>query len=707
VRISLAHLRRYCPALPADPAAARDLLDDVGVEVKRVEESALGPLFVLELLANRGDHRCYAGVAREVVGRLGGGVELPERAVLELGVGAVAVTLETELCSVYTATVVELDPAGGALPPAVLVPLAAAGIKSGLAAVDASNLVNLELGQPAHFFDADAIAGGIVVRLSRAGERAWPLFEPAAVTLPAGTLVVADEEEKILGIAGVIGCEESKTTAATRRAVLETAAFDPVAVRVASRALRISTDASARFERGPDPTLPPVGAGRVVYLLETHAGARRAGPTLVAGDWRDPHRTIPLDLDRLAAHFLRPFAAGEVRERLARYGFSFAGAAGAGDGDGAAAARRLRVVVPPHRLWDVENPEDLYEEVARSVGYDELPIELPAVSSGILPTPRQRAKERVEEVLLGMGFYEVVTDAFYDRKMPERLGLPEVHPLSRHVETVNALDSSFSLLKNNCLAQAVAAVADNLRFGTEDLKLYEWTRTFHPDPAAANGVCSERRMLWLIAHGRAAAGWAAPPRPADVWYLEGIVEELAAELRLPLTVGRPRPDAPLSLCLHPYRQGTVLLGGEEVGIFGEVAPALLRSFRVKRGRPCYLELDAEALRLEEGTPEFTLPPPRPPSVRMLAFTLPQRVAAGEVVRVLERYGPFWLAEVSIVDSYAHEEAGRPVRTVTFALAYRNDQTEHSVEELNQVTAALVAAVEGSLGERGVHLRAGD
>jgi phenylalanyl-tRNA synthetase beta chain len=250
----------------------------------------------------------------------------------------------------------------------------------------------------------------------------------------------------------------------------------------------------------------------------------------------------------------------------------------------------------------------------------------------------------------------------------------------------------------------VAAVADNLRFGTEDLKLYEWTRTFHPDPAAANGVCSERRMLWLIANGRAAAGWAAPPRPADVWYLEGIVEEVAAELRIPLAVGPPRPDAPLSPCLHPYRQGTIHLGGEEVGIFGEVAPALLRSFRVKRGRPCYLELDAEALRLGDGTPEFELPPPRPPSVRMLAFTLPHRVEAGEVVRVLEREGPFWLAEVSIVESYRHEEAGRPVRTVTFALAYRNDQTEHGVEELNQVTADLVAAVEASVGERGVHLR---
>ncbi len=272
-------------------------------------------------------------------------------------------------------------------------------------------------------------------------------------------------------------------------------------MRKGARRLRLSTDASARFERGGDSSLPLVGAGRVAHLLETWAGAHHRGVG-VAGDWRDPERTIALRPDRVSAYFHRPFSAAEIAERLAGYGFTTSGG-----------PEELAVRVPPGRLWDVQNREDLYEELARNAGYDELPLALPAVAMGVQESPWERTKKRVEEVLLGLGFHEVMTNGFYSRQLAENLGIAEGHPLWDHVETANALDRSFSLLKNNAVAQAVEAAADNLRFGVDEIKMYEWTRTFHRNPAAANGVNDERELLWLIATGPSRdPSWADKPR---------------------------------------------------------------------------------------------------------------------------------------------------------------------------------------------------
>lgn len=696
MRISLHHLRSYCPRLSRDPAEVRRLLDDVGIEVKRLDEAGGDTFLTLELLANRGDHRSYAGVAREVVARLGGPLQLPEAAELVTDETDFPISVETKDCLIYTATPLEISLGGGPLPSSVSAPLLAAGLQPVIASVDATNLVNLELGQPTHCFDAEAIRGGITVRFSRPGERAWLLFQPEPLTLPAETLVVADLE-KILAVAGVIGCEESKVTAASRRLILESAAFDPVAVRRASRALRVQTDASARFERGADPSLALGGAARVVYLLETYAPARRLGPTTVAGAWRDPRRTIDLDLDRLEAFFGRPFSPAECRERLTPYGFRL---------DDPDRGRQVRIAVPPARLWDVEGPEDIYEEIARSVGYNELPEHLPPSSLGALPSAAERSREVMDAVLLGKGFYEVTTDGFYSRKVRTDLcGGDETHPLWPHIEIENALDSTFALLKNNGLAQALEAVDANLRYNTETVKIFEWTRTFHPNPAPPNGACDERRKLWLIACGNAReATWAEDPRPVDVWFLKGIVEELAVELRLPLRILAADPGHPLGRCLHPYRQASIGLQGRVVGILGEVEGRILRAFGIKRARPYYLDFDVDLLRAVETFQSPALPPSRPPSVRMLAFTLPERVPAGEVQSCLAENAPDWLQRASIVDSYDHEENGRPVRTITYAVEYRNDQAEHSSDEINETTQELTRTVERLLGDRGVRLR---
>lgn len=686
-----AHVLRRFVDLPENGRDIRVLLDDIGVEVKRHDTET--DKFTLELLANRGDHHCYVGLAREISGRTGKPICGPEFTDLVVGTTPIPLVLQTDLCSRYSATLLIKSGETSPLTDSELAPLEAADIHTISAAVDATNLANLEFGQPTHCFDADTIVGAITIRLSREGETAWPLFSEEKVTVPTNSIVIADDE-KILAIAGVIGCEESKTTEATTRIIVESAAFDPVAVRKASRALSIHTDSSARFERGSDPTQVLVGAGRVVHLLESH-GWTREGQTGMVGDWTDEGRLISIQTQSAGAFLDHPLTDEEITDRLSRYGFTITGT------DGALQAR-----VPPHRLWDVEFTADLYEELAKSIGYNDTATNLPPVDMGALPSHSDQVKRQVEDVLLGAGFYEVFTNGFYATALRDKLGIDETHPLWAHVETTNALDRGYGLVKNNTLGQAVEAVAGNIRVGTRPIQMYEWTRTFHPDENASNGVCSERHVLWAIGEGAVETDrWSDKPRTASPWFFKGIVEELATSLQISLTVGPPDPNQALSDCLHPGRQASIQLAGETVGILGEIHPRIGAAFKLKRARPVYMEIARDALTAAAQHTRYEERSSQQPILRSLAFSLPPRVNASEVIDVMRSKGPSWLEAVDIVDLFHHEEDGVARRAVTFALRYGNDDGDRSAEQVNQASEELIKAIAESLGERGVTLRA--
>lgn len=696
MKIALSVLRQFI-ALPTEAMAVRHLLDDVGIEVKRMsDEDGIEARLTLELLANRGDHHAYLGLATEVNGRTGTGVCRPAYTELEPGESPVGIRIESSRCLRYTATLLERDgDQGAALRPEHLRVLEGAELHSVSASVDATNIANLELGQPTHAFDADRIDGTITIRESVEGERAWPLFAEETIALPAGLLVIADDS-KVLAIAGVIGCEDSKATDTTTRLLLESATFDPVAVRRASRALNLHTDSSARFERGADPSLPLVGAGRVARLLE-EVGWRVVGTSGDVGDWRDPQRVVALDPAAAAAFLDKEIPAAEIAERLTRYGFTVSSAGG-----------HLDVGVPPGRLWDVAHPQDLYEELAKSIGYNAFPVVQPPVDVGAELSPAEQARFRVEEVLLGHGLYEVFTDGFYARHQLERLGVTDEHPLSRHVQTLNALDRGYSLLKNNALVQAIEAVSINLRMRTDDVRCYEWTRTFHLDDGSANGVCRERALLWAVVCGNTRdPDWSGLQRPADAFLLKGMVDEIAAALGLPdLTVAPPDEGAALADFLHPNRRLSIRLGDRVVGILGEVHPAVCKRFKLGKARPCYLELDESVLCESRRPPAYRPPPVHHPIHRSLAFTLPGRVEAGAVAGCLRSAGPTWLDRVDIVDRFDHEVDGQAVRTITFALVYSHDgETQRTAEQVNEASEALIQRVAEQFGHLGVALRA--
>jgi phenylalanyl-tRNA synthetase beta chain len=690
MKISANVLRRFCAGTPSEPKALRRLLDDVGVEVKRLDVQGSDALLTLELLANRGDHHCYAGVAREVAARMKTALNLPKTRVLEVGTPPVPLRTESDKCLLYTATPLRVT---GKLQRSLGKEadelLDAAGLLTGNAAVDVTNLVNLELGQPSHAFDRARIQGGITIRLSRPGEQAWLLFTPEPRPLPAGTLVIADDV-KVLAIAGVIGCEDSKIHDDTQEIILESAAFDPVAVRIGCRSLATHTDASARFERGSDPTLAAVAAGRIAHLLAEAGVAEVTGPLAVVGDWRDPNRILALRAAELSRFLGRAFGETEIIERLTAYGFEHRGG--------------LSFKVPPHRLWDVESEEDLFEELARSVGFNDLPEALPPVALGARPSRAEVLLGVAEDVLVGAGFYEMYTDGFYSRQIPERLGQSEGSPLFAHVETVNSLDNSFSLLKNNCLAQAVQAVADNINVKAQDVRLYEWTRTFHPDAKAPNGVCRERDVLYAVCSGsERPEAWEAGGRVADVFFLKGVVEQLQKSLDLPLELSDPDPSYALTALMHPHRCLSVRVNRQSVGVIGEVLPQVLQAFGVKFAKACYFEISRDALLTEPfGSAAFEMPKAVPDIERMLSFAVPLGTSVREILPLLEAAAPTWLERISVADVFAGS-GDNAKRAVAFKLFFDTSEAR-THEQLNEACAAMVQSVVAKLGSRGVEQR---
>ncbi|MDQ3282009.1 MAG: phenylalanine--tRNA ligase subunit beta [Acidobacteriota bacterium] len=687
MKILIEHLREHID-LPSSTRDIRELLDDTGIEVKTADTNEYGTVFNVELLANRGDHYAYGGIAREVSGRTGAPLKYPRVRKLETQPGdATRIRIETPLCLVYTLTELFAPENGNnALPREIVAPMLAADMHSTLPPVDASNVTNLDLGQPTHAFDADKIEGPITVRTSRRGEKAWMLFTPEPVEIPEGTLVIADDA-KILGIAGVIGCEESAVREGTKRILLESATFDPVAIRIASRQLNQATDAAARFMRGGDPSLPVIGAARVAYLLEEHCGYR-VGNCHTAGEWKNPNRVIDVDVARTQRFIGAPLTALEMAERLTRYGFAVE------PGDDT-----LRVTVPPHRLWDVVFEADIQEELLKSVGYNNTVVTLPHVSMGALPSHAENVIARTSELLVAEGFYEIFTDSFYGRGMRERLGLTEGDALWPHVETQNSIEKNYSLLRNTTVGQALDALATNINLKNAAVKMYEWARVFLPDANAENGVCNEQATLWALANGRDRGPfWADKGRPADAIYLKGLIEQLRLELRVDLRTGSASEHR-LAQFFHPGRCAGIWLDGRVVGIFGELHPLLLQRFDIKRQRPVYLEIEAPALFTTPIPRVYAEPPTRQAVVRNVAYAIPSGVTAAEVRDALASRGPAFLREIRIVDHFELPAA----RAITFEIEYLSEEALTG-ETINAATEGMMAAVAEKFGER-VTLRA--
>jgi phenylalanyl-tRNA synthetase beta chain len=570
-------------------------------------------------------------------------------------------------------------------------------------AVDVTNYVMLELGQPLHAFDRHKVAGALRARRAEPGERLTTL-DGVERSLSDEDLVIADDRGAI-ALAGTMGGGSTEIDAASREIVLEAAHFAAPVIARQSRRHKLSSEASRRFERGVDPGLPRAASARAAELLAELGSARVAGTTEL--DLRPEPSPRLLDAaypGRVAGSEL-PAAA--VIRRLEQVGCAVT----------EADAGRL-AVVPPTWRPDLVDPADFAEEVIRLEGYDRLGSTLPRVPIGIGMTVGQRHLIRATVALAMRGFVEVRNYPFTGPADIEALGLPAHDPRRRALRLANPLSDEEPDLRTTLLPGLLKALARNVGRGHTDVSVFECQRVFLPDPdapAAAPRPPVDRRPTddelaaldaalprqpWRIAAAAAGAwelpGWWGPGRPAT-W--SDAIESARAVCEVvdaPVSVRRAEHEP-----WHPGRCAQILLDAPQgplpIGYAGELHPRVCQAYGVP-ARTIALELDLDVLlpyteQLEQSPPLRTFPV----ATQDVALVADAAVPAAEVEAALRAGAGDLLESVRLFDVYTGDQVGAGRRSLAYALRFRAADRTLTAEEASAARDAAVAEATRATG----------
>ena len=664
----------------------------------------------IAITPNRPDATSHLGVARDVAALLDLPLTPPTAEVPDArGLEGVSVVVEdAEGCPRFVGMVIE-DVTVGPSPDWMQERLRAVGLRPISNVVDVTNYVMLEMGQPLHAYDLDKITGTVTVRRSAEGEETTTL-DGVERTLPAGTLVVADETGA-MGIAGVMGGLESEVSDATTRVFLEGAMWDPASIRRASKALGLQTDASYRFERGADPTAQPLAVARAAALIAETSGGKVV-PRAIDENPR-PHqpRTVSVRPSRVARLLGVEVPRDEIVRLLTAIGFEVAQDSGSGleafaetmmsRGAEAAAAGAgndaLEVVVPPFRP-DVAREADVIEEVARLWGYSRLPTPastpVPLVPAG--DTPSARLLDRVRRRLAALGFRELYTNSLVPRATAKTYADPAWTGLEgAPVETLNPISQEMAALRPSLLTGLVAVAAYNQARGAGALRLFEAGHVYRRSADAADTVegYHEHTSLVIGMSGAGAGGWDAASRAVDVYDLKGAVLDVLSDLGLKGVTETPRP-APEGLTAYAL---DLEVAGQRLGSLGLLADA---PGTAELQEPLFVaELDWDtvaALSDRDAPPAYQAISRFPVAERDLALVVPEADPAGPLLKTILEAGKPLLQDARLFDLYRGERVPEGTKSLAFALRFGADRTLRD-KEIDGRVRRIVKALEARHG----------
>ncbi len=598
-------------------------------------------------------------------------------------------------CPVFaTRTVTGFDPAAPT-PRWLARRVQLAGMRPISLAVDVTNYVMLELGQPIHGYDGDKLSGPIVVRRAGEGETLTTL-DDVKRTLSAEDLLITDDTGPI-GMAGVMGGQTTELSGTTSHVVIEAAHFDPVSIFRTARRHKLPSEASKRFERGVDPLLPAYAADRVAQLLVEHGGGTvEPGVTYVGGPPESHPITAPVDLPARITGM--DIDTGTTLAHLRTVGCTVAV-----DGD-------TLTAVPPSWRPDLTDPYDLVEEVARIVGYDKVPSVLPAAPSGQGLTTGQKLVRRVGRTLAGAGYVEVLTYPFVGDADWDELGLGPDDERRRTVRIANPLSEEEPTLRTTLVPGLLKTLARNVGRAQSDVALFESAPVYLPgaEPRTAPILGVDRRptdeewaeleaavphqprhLAVALSGSRELPGWWGGGRAASWADAVEAVRRVAAAVGVPVEL-RAAAYAPW----HPGRCAEVLLAGEPIGHAGELHPRVCKAFGVPT-RTAFAEIDLDAL-LARAVP--IAPAPRfstfPVAKEDVALVVDVDVPAAAVAETLREGAGELLESVRLFDLYTGEQIGAGKKSLAYALRFRApDRTLTDTETAAARDRAVALAVE--------------
>jgi phenylalanyl-tRNA synthetase beta chain len=660
--------------LPADAPVGASLRDYLDLD---------DWIFELGITPNRGDAMSVLGIARELAAARGVPLKSPPA-----GAGLPAAVRSDARwqirltpgagCARFASRIVRGVRAGGASPRWLQERLRRAGLRSISPVVDITNYIVIELGQPMHAYDLTKLKGTIVARSAQPGE-AVTLLDGRALQLESDVLTIADDAG-VIGLAGIMGGERTAISDTTQDLLLEVAWFDPAAIAGRARRHGLLTDASQRFERGVDPALQERAMERATQLILELVGGQ-AGPVDMQ-ELRDPlpqRAPVLLRAGRLARVLGRDFDAEQIGARLQALGMTLQS-----QGNG------HWLVTPPSWRFDIHLEADLIEEVARSVGLDNLP-ERPAQGLRRLRlTPEAKIDERaVLQLLAARGFHEIVSFGFVDPALQQQLLGHQPAVALR-----NPIASDLAVMRLSLWPGLLGAASQNLRRQQERCKLVEIASVFRPD---ASGAVVETPMIAGLAVGpRLPEQWGAPRASLDFHDLKGDVQALLAISGQAGIVTWAPLDAPPP-ALHPGRCAAILRDGARVGVIGELHPGVARALELG-GEMQLFELDL-ALVTGAAPTQYAAVSVFPQIRRDLSFTVDAAESFSRIAEHVSVAASTRLRELRIFDVYAGKgvESGR--KSVALGLILQDVSRTLTDEEADATVAAVVSSLKSGLNAK--------
>lgn len=653
--------------LPEDAPVGANAVEYLGLDDTEVE---------YEITSNRVDCFSILGIAREaaatfdkkfvppVVTETGNSEDVNDYIKVDVK--------DTDLCSRYVARVVKnikLAPS----PEWMQRRLRAQGIRPINNIVDITNYVMEEYGQPMHAYDLDTIEYNEIVVRRAAKDEKFVTLDGQERILDDSVLVICDGK-KAVGMAGIMGGENSMITDNVKTMLFEAACFDGTNIRLSSKKVGLRTDASSKFEKGLDPNTAMEAMNRACQLVEELGAGEVVGGAVDVYPVKKEGRRIPFEPEKYNKLLGTDISKETMLSYFAKLELSYD-------------EKTNEIVVPSFRQ-DLECDADLAEEVARFFGYDKIPTTLP---SGEATTGKISFKMRIEDVARDIaefcGFSQGMTYSFESPKVFDKLLLPADSPLRKTVVISNPLGEDFSIMRTTSLNGTLTSLSTNYNRRNKDVRLYELGNIYLPKQIPVTELPEERMQFTLGMYGE-----------GDFFTMKGVIEEFLYKVGMKQ---KPEydPNAGKTF-LHPGRQANVVYDGTVIGYLGEVHPTVASNYSIKdRVYVAVIDMPEIVSRASfdykyEGIAKF------PAATRDISMIVPKDVLAGDIEKVFETKGGKLLESYQLFDIYEGAQIKSGYKSIAYSLAFR--AKDRNLEEAD-ITGAMNKIVK-ALETMGAELR---
>ncbi|MFW6115258.1 MAG: phenylalanine--tRNA ligase subunit beta [Thermodesulfobacteriota bacterium] len=639
----------------------------------------------IALTPNRVDCASVVGIAREIAALTGRTVTMPEVDLKESNTDIAELAsvniVDSQGCPRYTAGLIDKVNIGPS-PFWMRYRLHLSGIRAINNVVDVTNYVLMELGQPLHAFDYHRLAGRkIVVQRAKIGQ-IFTTLDGVSRDLDDQILMICDGERPV-ALAGIMGGLNSEITPSSAAVLIESAYFDPITIRRSSKKLSLSTEASYRFERGIDIEGVDRALRRSLMLIGELAGGSVARGIIdcYPEPWSPPkiimrvektNEILGVDIDK---------------EVISRH-LSSLGMAVRDTGD-----KQMEVKPPPFRI-DLTREADLIEEVARLIGYDNIPVTLPAIRAGEEDTTHISLRDRIRTLLVGMGFSEVITYSFISPQSIALLGADEQSVLHSFVKLLNPLSLEQSVMRTSLIPGLLSSARLNTLRGQYNLRIFEWGTIYLQGDEE---LPKEKQILAALITGRAAdKQWYQAPREVDFFDIKGAAEHILDGLGIEeasFSAYRPKEG------FEPTEYANILFHGSEMGTLGRISKKVITHYELEDSA-YLLELDIEALLLHVvWTRRFT-PIAKFPSVRRdISLIVSDSTESAALIGIVKEMGKDLIEDVNIFDVYRGKGIDSKEKAVAITINYRSKDRTLTDEEVNRIHEEVIAELRYRTGAR--------